>query len=243
MRADYSACWANYRCDCDRGMSKEHLLSKALFPDQLVYVSGFAWCEGTEKRVGINSLQRKFLCAKHNNDLSQTDQAAVLAISAFTTGKGTPPVMGLLLERWLLKTAINLSVGSNLHIGSGMADSKTGWPSPYLLAVAFGDLLFSACMGAYFLLPQQPYSHRAGEFLVTPIYRDGAIGGFVFGLRGQFVFLSLYPGHVPPAIGLLAPSLLPEPLGTATLVYRPHSLLLQIGSSAPINVQLEWATK
>lgn len=240
MNRAYSKCWASYREDCDRGMSAEHLLSKALFADQKLYASGFDWCATAERRIGINALRRRFLCAKHNNDLSPADEAGVQAVSAFATGTTENALRGPLLERWLLKTAINLSVGGELHIGSGMTDSTPGWPSPYLLAVAFGDLLFSAKMGIYFLIPRSSYVHRAGEILVVPLHRDGAIGGFLFGLRGQFVFLNLYPGHAPSTIGTLAPGLLPPPLDGAELVYRPNLLSLRIGDGDLRHIGIQW---
>jgi len=222
-------------------MSKEHLVSKALFPDQIVYVSGFDWCKDAEIAVGINALQRKFLCKKHNNDLSPTDLAAKHAIETFVTANSERPLNGLLLERWLVKTAVNISVGGKLHIGCGMSDSKPGWPSPYLLAVAFGDAVLSAHMGAYFLFPTTQYLHRAGEILIVPIHRDGYIGGFVFGLRGQFIFLSLYPGHVPPPVYTLVPGLLPKPIGTAPLYYRPTSCNIHIAGGTEGQIQIQWS--
>lgn len=238
---DYSRCWAHYRADCDRGMSKEHLISKSLFNDLPVYVSGFDWCMGEEKCVGINSLQRKFLCEKHNNDLSGADAAAMQAIDAFETGGSELVLNGVLLERWLVKTAVNLSIGGKFHIGSGMSDSTPGWPSPYLLAVAFGDEMLCAKMGAYFLFPATQYEHRAKEILVVPVHRDGQIGGFVFGLRGQFIFLSLYPGHRPPSINTLVPGLLPESIGNASLQYRPASFRIRVADGTTGNIQLQWS--
>lgn len=113
---------------------------------------------------------------------------------------------------------MNLSIGGELHIGSGMIYSKPGWPSPYLLAVAFGDEMLCAKMGAYFLFPANQYEHRAKEILVAPIHRDGKIGGFVFGLRGQFIFLNLYQGHRPPSMNALVPGLLPDSIGNASPV-------------------------
>lgn len=241
MNSEYARCWANYREDCNRGMSKEHLISKALFPDQIVYASGFDWCKDAEIRIGINALQRKFLCQKHNNDLSPVDSAAKHAIEAFVTASSERPLNGLLLERWLVKTAVNLSVGGNLHIGCGMSDSKPGWPSPYLLAVAFGDAVLTAQMGAYFLFPVTQYLHHAGEILIVPIHRDGCIGGFVFGLRGQFIFLSLYPGHAPPPVHTLAPGLLPEPIGTAPLYYRPTTFNIHIAGGTEGQIHMQWS--
>ncbi|WP_139826101.1 hypothetical protein [Derxia lacustris] len=193
-----------------------------------------------EKIVGINALQRKILCVKHNNDLSLADAAAKHAIEAFAAGRSYSVLNGALLERWLVKTAINLSVGGDFHIGYGMNDSKPGWPSPYLLAVAFGDEILCAKMGAYFLFPEKPYIYRAAEIFVVPLYRDGRIGGFVFGLRGQFILLSLYPGHIPPSIEALVPGLLPESIARAPLYYRPDSFGVCIENGVRGEIKMQW---
>lgn len=240
MSDTYSRCWANYRSDCDRGMSREHLLSKALFPDQTVYVSGFDWCNGEEIRIGINSLQRRFLCGKHNNDLSPADEAGVKAIEAFATGAYQGEIQGSLLERWLLKTAINLSIGHDHHIGWGMAESVPGWPSPYLLAVAFGEIPFTAKMGAYFIFPNNTYSHKPSEILITPIHRAGKIGGFLFGLRGQYIFLNIYPGHAPLPINTLAPGIFPSPFDVAEMTYRPSAITTQIDQRPLTTINIRW---
>ncbi len=240
MDTTIERCWADYRGDCARGISREHLVSKALFPDQVIHVSGFNWCQGEERRVGVNSLQRRFLCTKHNNDLSPADEAGVQAIDAFATGFSQVALRGPLLERWLVKTAINLSVGGELHIGHGMTDSKPGRPSPYLLAVAFGDLSLSEKMGAYFVFPKGSYMHRVGEIAVVPVHKNGAIGGFLFALRGQFVFLNLFPGYAPPCIDKWFPALLPETSSAATLVYRPNEISVQVGCGSHNTFQIQW---
>lgn len=240
MNTDYSRCWARYRADCDRGMSKEHLLSKSLFPDGIVLASGFEWCKNTERQVGINALQRKILCQKHNNELSVTDEAAKLVIGAFEAGRSAKQLNGLLFERWLVKTAINLSLGCQHHIGVGMSESEPGKPSPYLIAVAFGNETLCAKMGAYFLFPVDKYLYRAGEIFVTPIQRDMEIGGFLFGLRGQFVFLNLFPGHAPPPIATLAPGIVPDQIGAAPLYYRPASFDILNAGGTMERIQLQW---
>lgn len=237
----YNKCWANYRGDCGRGMSKEHLVSKALLPEEKVWVSGFSWCRSEERCIGINALQRRVLCAKHNNALSPADEAGVHAISAFAEGTAEKAVDGPLLERWLLKTAINLSLDGDLHIGVGMADSIPGKPSPYLQAVAFGEQPFLASMGAYFLVPREPYAHRVGEILLVPIHRGGAIGGFLFGLRGQFVFLSLLPGDAPPSIGELVSGVLAPQLAAAPLLYRPRGVQVQTPGREAGEIDIRWA--
>lgn len=82
-------------------------------------------------------------------------------------------------------------------------------------------------MGAYLLFPATQFKHRASEIFVVPIHRDGQIGGLVFGLRGQFIVLSLYPGHTPASVDSLVPGLLPPPIGAAALHYRPTLFRVQ----------------
>ncbi len=238
--SNYVSCWANYRGDCNRRMSNEHLVSKALFPDQVVYVSGMDWCKGQEKRIGINSLSRKILCAHHNNSLSAADKAAVSAIEAFHSGIIMGEIDGLLLERWLIKTAINLTIGCSFHIGVGMNDSNHGRPSPYLLAAAFGELSLSHKMGAYFLFPNGPYAHRQGEISLTPFQGEDNIGGFLFGLRGQYVFLNLYAGHAPPTLSEISGNTLPEHIACAKLIYRPENIKVIMGKDPARCIKMRW---
>lgn len=238
--SNYSSCWANYRGDCNRGMSNEHLISKALFPDQVVYISGIDWCKGQEKCVGINSLTRKILCAHHNNSLSKADKTAVNAIQAFHSGIGINEIDGILLERWLIKTAINLTIGSSLHIGVGMKDSNYGRPSPYLLAVAFGELPLAHKMGAYFLFPNGPYAHRQEEISLIPLQQGNSIGGFLFGLRGQYVFLNLYAGHAPINLNEISENTLPKHIACASLIYRPRNIKVSMGEDPTRCIKMKW---
>jgi len=191
-------CWAAIRGDCAGGISGEHLISKCLFSQSKIFVQGFPWCAGQEREVGVASTTANILCRKHNNELSPLDDAAAHAVDLFqnlgAAKAPNKPVDARLLERWLLKTAINSSVGQSRHIGVGMADSQAGWPAPYLVDVAFGGLSFSHCMGAYVLTSERPRKRRYGEILIVPIVKDEFVGGFYFSLRGVDVFLSLSPG-------------------------------------------------
>lgn len=226
-------CWAATCGGCGEGPSAEHLISKCLFPEGVVHVSGFDWCKGETKSIGINGLERQILCKTHNSALSETDAEAKKAVSLFQ--RTTPPtkddplgdnnVDGHRLERWLLKTAINLSYRGALHIGVGMNGSVPGLPSPYLIDVAFGKSPFSHQMGAHFLFPDKATSHQPSEIVMIPMIKEGHIGGFYFELRSQAVFLNLFPGHVPPTLGTVAAKLeLQQGLLDAEMVYRPPQI-------------------
>lgn len=242
-------CWAAACGGCGEGPSAEHIVSKCLFPEGVVHVSGFDWCKGETKSIGVNGLERQILCKTHNSALSETDAEAKKALGLFQ--RSAPPtkddplgnnnVDGLKLERWLLKTAVNLSYRGNLHIGVGMSGSVPGLPSPYLIDVAFGRLPFSHQMGAHFLFPAKETLHHPSEIVMIPLIKDGHIGGFYFELRSQAVFLNLFPGHAPPTLGTVAAKLeLQQALLDAELVYRPPSIATA-SNSVPISmIRFQW---
>src|SRR5258706_14079565 len=66
-------CWAACLGSCDGVLSREHIVNKSLFISPSVEVTGFPWCKGETKRIGLESLTKRALCVKHNNDLSPLD--------------------------------------------------------------------------------------------------------------------------------------------------------------------------
>src|SRR6266446_668458 len=70
---DTNQCWAACLGNCGGGLSREHVISKGLFVSSFLDVTGFPWCNGGTKRIGIESLTKRALCVKHNNDLSPLD--------------------------------------------------------------------------------------------------------------------------------------------------------------------------
>lgn len=242
-------CWAAVCGGCDGGPSNEHLLSKNLFPEGAVKVSGFPWCEGETKSIGINGLQRQILCRAHNSALSEVDVEAMKVVENFQ--RATSPrnsatlsvdiIDGKKLERWLLKTAINLSYEGILHIGVGMNGSVPGLPSPYLIDVAFGKLPFTHKMGAHFLIPEKNTLHKPNQIAVSPIFKDGHIGGFYFDLRSQAIFLNLFPSHTPPTLGTVAEKMhLQTPILDAKLVYRPLVVATESNGLQTSLIKFKW---
>lgn len=241
-------CWAAPCGGCGDGPSREHLLSSCLFPDGVVRVKGFDWCKDETKTVGVNGLGRQILCKKHNSALSDTDAEAKKSVGLFQqsvqAGSGLVAnnrVDGHILERWLLKTAINTAYGGKWHIGVGMHGSIPGLPPPYLIDVAFGKLPFSHKMGAYFLFPKKEKLHDPGAILSFPLAKDGCIGGFYFELRTQPIFLNLFPGHAPPALGEVAENLeLQRHLLDAELIYRPPNIVTSPREGQPSVIYFDW---
>lgn len=127
-------CWAEALGDCAGPITGEHIVSRAVFTDERVTVQGFRWCKDEPAQIGLNSLTANVLCARHNNGSHQLDDAAGAAMHVFRQAlkiaEGnrklmpwvTPKVQRMtidagLLERWMLKTTLNLKHGSLLQEG------------------------------------------------------------------------------------------------------------------------------
>jgi len=198
-------CWAASLGDCDEKISREHIVSQALFTEDAVTVQGFPWCLDQPKTIGLANLVTKILCKKHNSELSEVDAVALAAFNAFResvrindvrTGLNSRSwairrfvVDGVGLERWFLKTLINLSFGGDWIIGPG-THSK-GMPSPELVEIAFGIRQFQNGAGLYVAgHAGEKINSRDGVRITPKTYNQNLVaGGFVF--RGYRFFLNL----------------------------------------------------
>jgi hypothetical protein len=247
-------CWARSHSQCGGKISREHLVSGGVFEQQNIYVQGFQWCQDEEAKISLASITSKILCRKHNSELSPIDKEGINAVRIFesllpenlrsnTILPENGKVNGYQFERWLLKTAINVSYKSNLHIGLGMSESQLGLPSPYLLAVVFGGLNFTHNMGVYMLTNRKPTKFRVGEIAMFPVYKDGAIGGFFFHIRGLKFFLSLLPGSSLPKLrklGLTEGGYIDSDLLDSKPHYRLSEMIINNHNSPPQNIEFCW---
>ena len=240
-------CWAKQHSKCFGKISREHLISKGVFEQPNIFVKGYSWCRDIEKEVSIASLTAKILCQQHNSKLSRLDEEGINAVRIFeyllpATARSVNSrpsrfiIDGHLFEKWLLKTAINISYKTDQHIGVGMAESIPGIPSAYLLAVVFGELNFTHNMGIYTLTSNYFYKFKAGSIFICPVQKDGEIGGFLFHIRGLNFFLSLFPGHHPQKLrelGLTSDDNLTDYLLDAALSYRLQEIIVNTQDQPP----------
>jgi hypothetical protein len=163
MKFVHPNCWAASLGGCDDKISSEHVVSRGLFESDQVAVQGFGWCRNEHKLIGLSALVAKILCRTHNSGLSVLDDAALDAFKVFrevirinqVRGKLKRTswtvkrfkVNGPLLERWFLKTLINLSFCGEWAIGLG--SHKRGTPSERLVKIVFGREAFEPYAGLY----------------------------------------------------------------------------------------------
>lgn len=209
MNGQMNKCWAACLGNCDGGMSREHIVSQGLFMSDFVDVSGFDWCKDTPTRVGLGSLTKKALCRKHNSELSKVDSVAAHAFGVLrdqtklANDRGKNPheryrtviynLNATLLERWLLKTLINLGYGSNLFIGANSICE--GYPSDELVKIAFGKVRFPRDNGLYVAAKPGTSLNFSDTVRMAPLIKNGThIQAGMFTFRGVYMFLDLIPG-------------------------------------------------
>ena len=205
-------CWAACLGGCSGKRSREHIVSPSFFDGESIMVSGFSWCKNKEKEIGLSSLTAKILCVKHNNDLSDVDIAAAHAFDVFREAsklsnirKKMKPrlwrvvkysIHGLLLERWFLKTLINISSNSEYRIGN--LAKKAGQPSESLVKIAFGHQAFTGGSGLYSAAHVGQKIHSSDRIIFAPLIKhEDYIAGGLFSFRGSRFLLFLDPEGPP----------------------------------------------
>ena len=202
-------CWASCLGDCDGGISGEHIVSKALFESQVVNVRGFHWCKHEFKKIGLASLTKNALCRKHNSQLSPIDLKASYAFDVLRQQtklhneraryphrkhkKIVYSINASELERWLLKTLINITYGGNFFIGPDSA--QVGLPSDDLVRMAFSYKKFPDKNGLFVAAKTGLNLHFTDAFHFCSLIKDKeyVCGGY-FVFRGVYMFLDLVPG-------------------------------------------------
>jgi hypothetical protein len=200
-------CWATSLGDCEGKISREHLVSQALFPEGNVTVRGLHWCRDGTKTVGLASLTGKILCRKHNSELSELDSTVKQAFETLDSSLHlfqlrsklksrrwtiqTLTIDGALLERWFLKTLINLSYGGSWVIGEG--SHPAGMPNDELVRIAFGRAAFREKAGLYTAAHDgEVVAFRQGLSLTPKTIGNNLLAG-MFSFCGYRFFLSLLP--------------------------------------------------
>jgi hypothetical protein len=202
-------CWAETLGDCGTIQSREHYLSRSIIGSDDVVVSGFPFLKGETRTIPGERLVAKMLCKPHNEYLSPTDSAAghfFQVLSAFkqraimrARGARKPggidmyDVDGALVERWMLKTLINVMFDRDLG-----ADER--WRPPDLwVRCAFGTSPFPAKCGLYLLEGEgssQMTKHSAiGILPRTRSDRDDTLIGGQFRMADLQFALSMEPLH------------------------------------------------
>ncbi len=179
-------------------------MSKGLFDGGTIRIAGSPWSHGELRSIGVNRLKKRILCRTHNSRLSIADSEGIRAfrgigdldnrLAAARGGRESVVfecrIQGPLLERWFLKTAINLFVvrGYDHLWDDGAPHSQ---PPIALVRAAFGVQDLEHPCGLYnwagTAIGQQVALSQQVQF--CPLYRDSRrFVGAQFGFHGlQFL--------------------------------------------------------
>ena len=162
-------CWARVLQECNDVQSREHYLSRAIIGSGNVTISGLPFLHGKARAIPGERLVAKILCKRHNELLSPLDAAAghfFQVLKAFKKrgimrahGAKKPggidmyEVAATLVERWMLKTVINVMFERRI-------DPDIAWyPPETWVRCAFALRPFPEWCGLY-LLTGESSSHN-----------------------------------------------------------------------------------
>jgi hypothetical protein len=193
-------CWADCLGNCESKQSREHVVSENLWLSNTVMVQGFSWCADAPKEIGIINLTAKILCRKHNSDLSPVDASAGDSFATLrevtrlkNVREGMKPIRwtvkkyhldGIMLERWLLKTLINITFNGKYAIGPDA--TVAGRPSERLVRIAYGLESFKGKAGLYTMSRVGMNIAMEDRVSFSPIMQRAPHGEYV--VAGIFLF-------------------------------------------------------
>lgn len=246
-------CWAEPIGGCSPNMSREHLISAAVFPGQTVMVHGFPWCRDEPKEIGIAKLVSRILCEAHNNALSPLDTAAGETATTLRTMDHLREtrsklrqhywkvksfeIDGTLMERWFLKTLINVAYDGGYKIGS---DAETvGRPSSRLVRIAFGEEKFEGQAGLYFVAKEQMILTMEIRVQCMTLLKNGHIEGGLFNFHG-FGFMLVVEPEGPAPNALAGISFGSQDLGDIKPLFRGKSIITRLGKYKSHELKVRW---
>jgi hypothetical protein len=217
-------CWASGLGGCAGKLSREHLVTESFWQGENISVVGFPWCKTNPKEVGTAAIVSKVLCRSHNSALSPVDAAGAHAFREFEAAETLMgrrrrlperewfrhcfEVDGSLLERWFLKTAINLSLVRDEPTQWAMGNDADRPPLP-LVRAAFGQELITKPLGLYSAASVgQSVRPLSGLAFMPLFWNDHGLAAGLFEFRGFRFILNL--------VGEPLPAVLPDMPGGAS---------------------------
>jgi hypothetical protein len=219
-------------------------------------VVGLPWCKDQPQRVGVASLTAKILCRTHNTALSDVDAAGAAAFETLrrsaelrATREASPARMtgqwlvstfrvdGNKLERWFIKTLVNIGASRAATGTWAVSGSDLANPPLEFIRVTFGLERFKRPLGLYFVatLGEMIESQDVLETR-TLLNESGDLAGALFTFRGFRFFLNLAPGAVPQT----APMPGKDAWIPSHLLYHVRRLRNKVGRYVSHTVEFDW---
>jgi hypothetical protein len=191
---------------CAGGISGEHVITESLFLGDTIGVKGLPWCREGHEFIGKASYTANILCRKHNSDLSPVDDAGTLVFATLRTVASIHRnrsnmlahgvcagrfddvghhIEGLWLERWLVKTLINMELAGKQGLAVGR-QAAPGDIDGELVEIAFGARSFEKRAGVYFAAFEGEAIDMTERVQYSSWIKD--VNGSSYVLAGAFLF-------------------------------------------------------
>lgn len=238
-------CWASVLRDCARGSSREHYISDGIFDGQQVTAIGLSWCRHVPMTIGLKSAVAKILCGKHNSALSPFDTEAGKLSRFLQTNilhhpleEGTISLNGSLLEKWALKTFLNLGYIRGLH----REQPNRLEPRPDLVRYIYENAPIADGVGLYLVTGKVSNDDSARGVwwnVIQNPQRLEEIFGMVLQFFGVRLVVSISPSRAEEKIAHLG-EVNGFDYSTAQIIYRPSNIILVSDIAGRKDIHLEW---
>ena len=224
----HDRCWARCLGNCKGPISGEHLISVGAFRPGIGKSDNRAGRIGERLTVTLRELDgtksvkdttvRRYtediLCEHHNNVTADLDKAGSELIDAIwdflEKHDRRKPLANLrwnverylvdsaLVERWLMKIAVNNLFGQPFPIGGSGA--APGWPTPELVEMIFGvrPVPHDLGTGLFHVLLEGPKPDLGERFDLALLERGGIAGGMLLAHRTFLFGVNLEARSFPP---------------------------------------------
>jgi hypothetical protein len=241
-----NSCWANSIGGCSSKISGEHVVSKSIFVDNKLTISGVPWLSGETKVLPKSVLEAKVLCTTHNSALSKLDTAAMELSDALRQliapedQKLSITIDGWLIERWCVK------LGAGLMASGWSNGGKVKIPIE-LVEIAFGSKQFTNQMGLYVVTNHSGIDPNT-DHIQWNILLDSSNGSDVCGIiitfRDLIFILFTRAGNPERLIQSLGRSEFYD-FTNVKLTYRPKNFQVTVhheesNTDSELDITFEW---
>ena len=237
-------CWAKDLGNCGGATSREHYISDGIFDGQSITAFGLSWCSEAPVSIGLASATAQILCKRHNEALSDYDDEASKLSRFMTTNIINAPradeattLKGPLLEKWSLKTLLNLG-----FLGALDRPLFTRIEPP---------LEIVQCLFRNIPVPEGAGLYLVSGTLTTESYKVGLawnairnretskVFGMAFTFNGLRFVVSLLSSRGEDKIKSLGVTNGFD-YASANVTYRPHNITLAGGNAGRKTIHLVW---
>jgi hypothetical protein len=238
-------CWASLIGGCSGGPSREHYISSGIFADTSLSVFGLPWCKDQPVKIGLNKAVSKILCQCHNRQLSPYDSEASKLSGFLTLNVFDEPlkndsisISGILLEKWFLKTMLNLG-----YLGAlDQRKRKRIEPEEKIVQYLFQNAEINDGIGLYFIsagLSNTSYKNGLSWNAIMNKNENDKIVGTLFTFNEVKFIACIVPVRAEELIrkiGLVNGT----DFRSTQIIYRPSNITLNSADAGSKKINLLW---